>query len=109
MKNINKILISSHTGHLHISYDDILYLQAEGRKTIFMMIDGNKYFVHQTLTSMHSNIYSPLFLRCSRKFVVNFHFVKFIYPGYTDLLLSTGKKIPISKNKGMEIKNFIQG
>jgi two-component system, LytTR family, response regulator len=109
MKNINKILITIPTGYLFISLDEILYLQAEGRKTIFKMKDGHKYFVHQTLTSMHNRIKSSHFFRCNRKFVVNLHFVKFAYPGYTDFLLATGQKIPVSRNKGTEIKNIMKG
>lgn len=80
-QELNKILISSQSGHLIVPIKDIIALEAEGNYTFFRLSDGNKHLASNPLNHYEEVLPPNFFFRIHKSYIVNCHKVVHIEPG----------------------------
>ncbi len=101
----DEILVPTAEGSTHISPNDIMYIEAQGRKTCIHL---KSFHIECTLgISRLEDKKLTGFVRCHRSFIVNLRFVRSI--GRTELTLDNGVEIPLSRRLFGEFnKKFIE-
>lgn len=95
----NQCLTFQSDGYTHrFYYPDILYLEVRDRKVTVHGKTGNADFYGKL--EVLEKILPSQFFRCHRSFIVNMESV--MRYGRTDLLLSNGESVPVSKRKYQE-------
>ncbi len=88
---------------------EILYLKSVGNYTCIIMKDPFKYTMPKTLQSFETQLGNHFF-RCHKSYLINTVFICEINMRNRYILLTTGEKIPFSRNKSkiLEKKMEIQ-
>ena len=79
-----------------VDTDDILYLEAFGKKTQFSLKDGREILCTCGLGAAAGKL-SEGFVSCHRSYVVNISYIRSI--SKTDVTLDNGRKIPLSRRQ----------
>ncbi len=90
------ILISNHSGIIRVLLSEVLYLEIYGHEIILHKADGTKETCTGTMKEMEEQFPSGLFVRPHRSYLVNMDYISKI--GRFQITLSSGDKIPISRN-----------
>jgi len=100
--SINKIEV--------INMDSIVYVQADGRYTHFVLLDGSKKTASKNLGEYEQLLPSEDFLRVHHSYMVNMNYVKSIIKldGYSVELFKSKVFIPVSKRKQEAVSNFLK-
>lgn len=100
----NELLVEADEQTLHISAENIMYLEAFGRKTELHMSDKSVVKSNMSIGTFQKK---DLFLICHRSYLVNLRYVKSI--GKTALYLDDGEQIPLSRRLYNDVnKKFIE-
>ena len=85
--------------YVHIlSFDEILYCQAEGNYTTFYLADNSKVVSTHPIKEYESLLPENWFIRTHQSYLVNYHFIHLIHKeGY--LQLRSGLTLPVSARK----------
>ncbi|MDE6748627.1 MAG: LytTR family DNA-binding domain-containing protein [Lachnospiraceae bacterium] len=90
----NRIILQSNGESVLVASDDIVYLEAFGKKTQVTLNDGKEIIC----TCGLSDVYGKLgqgFVSCHRSYVVNIRLIRSI--SRTEVTMDSGKKIPVSR------------
>lgn len=102
--NSEEILAETDEQTLHISADNIIYIEAFGRKTELHLSDGRIVKCNMSIGSFQN---SRVFVSCHRSYLVNLRYVRSI--GKTALCLDSGEEIPISRRLYSDVNHkFIE-
>lgn len=86
-----------------IPYKKILYLQREGKNTVFTMIDGSETKIRKSLSQVYKELDSGDFVYVDRGDIVNLVYIMGIKDGIVEL--KNGIRLTASHAKLSEIKN----
>lgn len=106
-KGFQKIALSISSGVLFVPLNEIIYLQAEGAYTNFIVKEGKKIMVSKKIKEFE-NILSPEngFYRSHRSFIVNKEYIKqYIKTDGGSLLMTNNEEVAISKDMKETILN----
>ena len=87
-------------GIYKIYFSDIKYIETYGRNTLVHIKDYD--VLSYKSMKMHMSNLNNQFIRCHAAIIVNLKYVAQM--GKTDLILTTGESIPLSKNRKREFK-----
>ena len=76
--NSNYIAVSSLNDIQVIKYDDILYLQSDGRYTTFFLIAGNKLVATKNIGEYEKSLGTFNFFRIHKKYIINIKYIESI-------------------------------
>lgn len=93
-KTDNRIILPSDDGSVLISVDDIVYLEAYGKKTLITLNSGEEITCTSGLSAVSEKVEQG-FVSCHRSYVVNIGYISSI--SKTEVTLDSGKKIPLSR------------
>lgn len=95
----NLLTIKSDDRWYPIPYQDVMYLESEGRKTNVQAVSGSGY--HKlNLTELEFHLPDDTFIRVHRSFIVNVQFIQEIQPDTHStflLIMKDRTKIPVSQ------------
>ena len=106
-KGFQKIALSISSGVLFVPLNEIVYLQAEGAYTNFIVKEGKKIMVSKKIKEFE-HILSPEngFYRSHRSFIVNKEYIKqYIKTDGGSLLMTNNDEVSISKDMKETILN----
>jgi len=100
-----KIIINNKTKLEYLSFDDIIYLKADGNYTLFFLKNGSKQLVPKTLKEYDEMLCSDnSFIRIHKTYIVNAIYIDHIEKGEsTLLLLKNGTRLEVSRRKKQEL------
>lgn len=100
----NEVLVESNKQTLHIMVENIMYIEAFGRKTELHLSNESVIKSNMSIGTFQK---TGLFLICHRSYLVNLRYVKSI--SKTDLYLDNGEQIPLSRRLYNDVnKKFIE-
>jgi two-component system LytT family response regulator len=107
---INTLPLEVPKGITFVSYDDIIYFEADAMYTKVHMQDGTLELVSKPLKHFVEQLEgNDFFYKCHRSYLVNLkHIKQFLKQDGGYLILSNGQNIPIAKNKKEEFLACIQ-
>lgn len=97
------ILLKSSIGVHKVALNNVMYVEAQGRKVIYYLSNGEQI----TCTDRFSTVSEKLlphseFILAHRSFLVNMNYIRFI--GSTDMQLQDGSILPLAQRRVTEIK-----
>lgn len=105
----NKILISNKTIKTVISFDDIIYLEAETNYTYFVLKNGNVLMASKHLKEYESILPVNDFFRVHKQFIVNYNFIKEYRAARSPQLIMTNDAIiTVSTRRKSDFLSFYQ-
>lgn len=91
---------------LHVSPDNICYVEAMGKRTQIAMADGKQLECQEGISDIKKKLPTE-FIYCHRSYIVNLRFVRSI--GKTELSLDGGVAVPLSRRLYKEVnEEFIR-
>lgn len=108
--SLNKIALEVPKGILFVSYNDILYFEADGMyTTVYMNKENNKTICKPLKFFVEQLADNNLFFKCHRSYLINLKYVEELIREDGDFLLMENKKrIPISKSKKDEFISVVK-
>lgn len=107
-QNFEKIIIRDDKGIRFIEVTNISYVAAEGSYCKVIRDSGESELIVKPLKYISDKLAEhPHFLRLHKSYMINLNFVKNFSPDYSNVTLSDGTIIPISRTKKDEIKDFL--
>jgi two-component system LytT family response regulator len=108
-KLTDKLIAVSDTKNIEfISIDDILYLEADGKYTVFYLVDGKTKIVSKNIGEYEKSLPNYIFFRVHHKYIINIQKVESINKSDgTYCYLTNGKSIPIAKRRQEALRNFL--
>jgi len=91
-----------------IKKKEIVYLEADGRYTLFHLLDGSKKLASRNLGEYERQLDEKMFFRIHHSYIVNLHMVRNINKSggnYCELI--SKKLLPISKRKQEKLNRFL--
>ncbi len=105
----SKLAVNSHQGTQYINQDEILFLEASSVYTVLHLENGEQVVVSKPMGEIHKSL-NNYFYRTHRSFVVNAkHIIKYSGKEGSEVELSDGKKVPVSRNIKDDLKRFMLG
>lgn len=95
-----EILLQCQDETLHVSADEILYIEAQGKKTDLHLTDGRQLSCVLGINALKASLPED-FTLCHRSFIVNIRYIKSI--GKEELTLDSGYKLPVSRRLYREV------
>lgn len=108
-KTNKKLTISHSRGIKIIKQSDIEYIEAKGNCTDIFFKDKTRYTDTRTL-KVYENLLDPnQFFRTHKSYIINLNYLKeYLTTLGNFALLSTGKEIPVSRNKTKEFTSLLK-
>ncbi|MGN0634057.1 MAG: LytR/AlgR family response regulator transcription factor [Oscillospiraceae bacterium] len=100
------IIVKTAEATTHISFDDIIYIEAQGRKTLVKLISADTLECENGIGYLSDKL-SDSFVRCHRSYIVNLRYVRSI--GKTEIALDSGESLPLSRRLYKEINDRFIG
>ncbi|MBS1588370.1 MAG: response regulator transcription factor [Bacteroidetes bacterium] len=94
---IDKIAIPSATEFRFISFQDIIYIEANDNYVFIFSVNGEKHVVSKTLKEIQSIFEESHFLRINRQYLVNLNKIVSLQRNDNIVTLENGIKLPISR------------
>lgn len=91
-----------------VKFNDILYLEADGKYTKFHLEDGTSKIVSKNIGSYENILPKNLFFRIHHKYILNINKTNSIFR--TDghyCVLKNGRNLPIAKRRIEELRKFL--
>lgn len=98
--NKNALWLKDGAETLKISYDEISYIEARGRRTVFAG-DGMNLTVNIGITEAETLLPPDIFYRCQKSFIVNLEQIT-AFKRY-EVTLKNGEVLPVSRAKWAEL------
>ncbi|MBO4989226.1 MAG: response regulator transcription factor [Clostridia bacterium] len=97
------IVVSSKGSLINVSVENLMYIEGAGKNQLFHLTNGDREIVVQdSLENLEEKTRERGFLRVHKGFLVNYRFISVI--GRSDITLLNGETIPLSRKKGIEIR-----
>lgn len=93
-----------------IHFNDVIYLEAQSRKTYVTSGNSQRGTHRYNLTELEMTLPEESFIRCHRSFIVNIHHIKEIQPDIHStfiLIMSDGSRVPVSQSFTKEVRNIL--
>ncbi len=94
---------------LPISYEEIIYLEAENRKTVIQSSKGKG--THKfNLSELESMLPKDIFMRCHRSYMININQIAEIHPDSHStflLIMKDMSKVPVSQTYASRFRNIL--
>jgi len=95
-----KIPLSTMSGLLFVTKEDIMYCESSGNYTSFMMKDGRKIMVSRQLGEYEKLLTDAFFVRIHDKFIINLKYVtEYIKGRGGEVKLNNAITLPVSVNR----------
>ena len=106
MDDRERMVVQSGSGEHLVCYEDIEYLEAS-RNYVSVHTREREYLLRQTIASLEKALGERRFIRTHRSFIVNQDHVAGIEPtaGGHELVLSSGRRVPLSRGRRNEVRN----
>ncbi|MCM1055698.1 MAG: LytTR family DNA-binding domain-containing protein [Bacteroides sp.] len=102
----DEILLQCREKLLHVSAEEIVYIEAAGKRTIVKLADGGTVLCESGIGEAKKALTED-FILCHRSFAVNIRFIRSI--SADGIALDSGEKIPVSRRMQGEVnKRFIE-
>lgn len=107
---LNTLPLEVPKGISFVSYDDILFFEADAMYTKVHMKDDSIELVSKPLKHFTDQLYgNEFFYKCHRSYLINLRHIKqFLKHDGGYLIMSNGENIPVAKNKKEEFLKCIQ-
>ena len=99
----SRIGVSTSDGTRILNVDHILYCEAQSNYTKLYLLDGTSILSSKTLGNFEKHLSDLLFKRCHKSFLVNTD--EIVHFG-EDIEMSSGARLPISRRKKNEVKEW---
>jgi two-component system LytT family response regulator len=86
---------------------EVVYLKGDGNYTSIILNDLSEYTKCKILKNYETEL-GCLFFRCHKTFLINYDYIKEINKKNLNILLTTGDKIPISRNKARTLEKIMK-
>ena len=96
----DEILLQYEDKSLHVSADEIAYIEAVGKKSCVHFADGKTLLCDKGLGELNKTL-TKNFTLCHRSFAVNLRFIRSI--AKEEITLDNGEKIPVSRRMYKEV------
>lgn len=97
------IVLKSNIGVHKISLSRLMYVEAQGRKVIYYLNNGEEIICTDRFTSVCEQLLQQkAFIQSHRSILVNMNFIRLI--GTTDMQLQNGTVLPLAQRRVSEIK-----
>ena len=91
-----------------VKIENILYLEADGKYTVFNMVDGSSIIVSRNIGTYRTKLPENLFFRIHSKYIVNIKKIRNISKSDGNYCqLTNGKSLPIAKRRREELCKFL--
>ena len=108
-KSNKKLTISHSRGIKIIDQKDIEYIEAKGNCTDIYFKDKTKYTDTRTLKVYENLLDSNQFFRTHKSYIINLNYLKEYLTSLGNVaVLSSGKEIPVSRNKTKEFTTLLK-
>lgn len=88
---------------------NIVYLEADNRKTKVYCFNGNQYLINKCLSYIEERITNKNFFKIHKSFIINVDYLKSVnYKGEKNVVLENDIKIQIACRKYPEFKRFLK-
>ena len=92
-----------------VKLEDIMYCKAEGNYTQIIFLDGGTMLISRKLKETSASLEGKLFQRIHQSYLVNMRHAKmYLRKSGGQLIMSDGKKLPISKSYKEEVLNLFK-
>lgn len=99
----HSLVLKSSIGVHKITLEHLMYLEAQGRKVIYCLSNGEQISCTARFATVCENLLQyPEFILAHRSFLVNMNYIRFI--GNTDLQLQDGSILPLAQRRVTEIR-----
>jgi two-component system, LytTR family, response regulator len=103
----SRIALPQLNGFIIADVDQILYCESDSNYTRFFMKNSEQYLICRTLGEVENLMEGHTFFRCHKQFLVNIEEIKrVIRDDGTNLEMSNGKTIPVSRQKIDAVKQI---
>lgn len=95
---------------LPIHFDDVIFLEAQNRKTYITSKHRPQGTHRYNLTELEMTLPEDMFLRVHRSFIVNIHHIKEIQPDLHStfiLVMSDESRVPVSQSFTKEVRSIL--
>lgn len=93
-----------------IHFDNVIYLEAQSRKTYVTSLNNPVGTHRYNLTELEMTLPEEKFIRCHRSFIVNVHHIKEIQPDLHStfiLVMSDDSRVPVSQSFTKEVRSIL--
>jgi two-component system LytT family response regulator len=90
---ISKIAVSTQSGISFINLTDIVYAEARGNYSVFILNDGSQFTITKTLKDVQDLLEERHFLRIHRQYIINLNKVKHF--DRVDFILTMDNKVEL--------------
>ncbi len=91
-----KFCVSTRQGNEYLNQEEMLYVEADGSYSVLYMLD-RKRVMSKKLKEVQEKLDPNRFVRTHNSWIVNLEYVKMYYTRDNQLLMTTGKLIPVSR------------
>lgn len=103
-KKAPRLVAQTRYGVLTIPLDKLIYIEGERKMQLAYVLDqAQPSPLHKSMQELDDELSPQGFLRVHKGYLVNFHFIQLIED--TDILLTTGARVPLSRRKLPEVKS----
>ncbi len=97
-------ILDTREGKTRIPYNQIYYMEARDKK-IFVRLQNSEMAFYDTIEELEEKL-PGTFIRCHRSFLVNQMFIEKIMLSQSEILLSHGISVPLSRSYKPKFKSF---
>ena len=103
----NKIIaFPTSQGYQMIDSNDIEYIQSDGNYSKLFLIDTSMIHVNKTISALSKHLCPQNFIRTHHQYLVNKQCTTAYHKKDGQLILCSGKRIPVSVRKRKDTLNF---
>lgn len=93
-----------------IHFDNVVFLEAQNRKTYVTSISNEQGYHRYNLTELEMTLPEETFIRCHRSYIVNINHIKEIHPDIHStfmLIMSDGSRVPVSQSFTKSVRKIL--
>lgn len=102
-----KLCINTQNAKLIITKSEISYLKADSNYCKIQLLDGRSIVCCKTLKEINCRIANPNFIKVHQSYVVNMDRIASLNSSYSQLTLTNGAEIPISRAQKSIVREVI--
>lgn len=89
--------------------NDIMYIEAESQYIRYHFVSGKSLLEKHSLLDVLEKLNNSNFVRCHRSWVINLIYIDKIENSFSEIVMSDGKRIPVSRKQRSDFKHAYAG